>query len=225
MKRMSAPPRRGLRRGSRLMAWLALAALLVLVAAVVIVRALPQMQLGGTRTVDRSQPVVLKSIAPLEQFRAATANMQVVVDVEKDAKLLPSFLKGEKVLFVAGGRVDAGVDFSSVGPDAIHVDETRTRVRIELPAARLYEARVDPARSRVFDRQRGLIDRVESVFEDSPTEERSLFLLAEKKLETAAAADGELLRTAERNTSAMLEGLLRGLGFREVTIEFAEPDL
>jgi hypothetical protein len=220
---MSAPSRGGLLHSSRRMIRWALAALVVLIAAVVVFRALPQFDLPASRTVDRSQPVVLKSIAPLEQFRAATANMQVILEVEKDT-VLPSFLKGEKVLFVAGGQVDAGVDFSAVDADAIEVDETRTRVRIELPAARLYDARVNPARSHVFDRERGLIDRVESVFEDSPTEDRSLFLRAESKLESAAAADGQLLRTAERNTRAMLEGLLRGLGFREVTIEFAEPE-
>ena len=205
--------------------WLVVAAVLAVIAiAVIAVRALPELGLPGSRTVDRSQPAVLKSIAPLRQFRAATANLQVIVDVERDNPLLPSFLKGEKVLFVAGGNVDAGVDFSQVGPDAIEVDESRTRVRIELPAARLYDARVDPARSRVFDRERGLIDRIESVFEDSPTEERSLYLVAERKLQEAAVADDELLRTAERNTRAMLEGLLRGLGFSDVTIEFADPE-
>ncbi len=210
--------------GSRRLPWVTLGVLLAVVLLVVLaVRSLPEISLPGNRTVDRSQPAVLKSIAPLRQFRAATANLQVIVDVERDS-LLPSFLKGERVLFVAGGNVDAGVDFSRVGAESIEVDETRTRVRMELPAPRLYEARVDPARSRVFDRDRGLIDRVESVFEDSPTEERSLYLLAERKLRDTAAADDELLRTAERNTRAMLEGLLRGLGFREVTIEFAAPE-
>lgn len=204
------------------MARFALVALVLIVATVVAVRALPQLDLPGSRTVDRSPPAVLKSIAPLEQFRAATANMQVVLDVEKDSELLPSFLKGERTLFVAAGRVDAGVDFSAIDADAVHVDEARTRVRITLPPARLYEARVDPARSRVFDRERGLIDRAESIFEDSPTEDRSLFLRAEQKLQSAAAADGELLRTAERNTRAMLTGLLGALGFRDVTIEFRE---
>ncbi|MDP9376524.1 MAG: DUF4230 domain-containing protein [Actinomycetota bacterium] len=211
--------------GSRRAPWITLGVLLAVILLVVLaVRALPEINLPGNRTVDRTQPAVLKSIAPLRQFRAATANLQVIVDVERDNPLLPSFLKGERVLFVAGGNVDAGVDFSQVGAESIEVDETRTRVRIELPAARLYDARVDPARSHVFDRDRGLIDRVESVFEDSPTEERSLYLLAERKLRHTAAADHELLRTAERNTRAMLEGLLRGLSFRDVTIEFAAPE-
>lgn len=206
---------------------LALAGLVLVVLASVLIRAIPGIDLPGfpgTRTVDRSQPAVLKSIAPLKQFRAATANLQVIVDVERDASLLPSFLKGERVLFVAAGNVDAGVDFSQLDENAIRVNEDRTAVEITLPAARLYDARVDPNRSRVFDRERGFIDRIESVFEDSPTEDRSLLVRSEQKLQEAAAADPELLATAERNTRDMLEGLLGGLGFTDVTVEFEAPE-
>lgn len=201
------------------MAALAVAVLLVVAGA--LMRALPDLNPFDSETIDRSQPAVLRSIEPLSQFRAATANLEVIVELEEDT-VLPSFLKGERVLFVAAGTVDAGVDFGDLGADAIAVDEDRTEVTITLPAARLFEARVDPDRSRVFDRDRGVIDRLESVFEDSPTEDRPLFALSERKLSEAAAADPELLATAERNTRSMLEGMLRGLGFQRVTIRFAD---
>ncbi len=214
-----------IQRSSRRLLGVALLGLAVVVIAALAIRALPGIDLpGGSRTIDRSQPAVLKSIAPLKQFRAATANLQVIVEVEEDAALLPSILKGEKTLFVAAGNVDAGVDFSELGAGAVRVDESRTRVHITLPAARLYDARVDPSRSRVYDRDRGVIDRIESVFEDSPTEDTSLLVRSETKLQEAAAADRELLPTAERNTRAMLEGLLRGLGFTDITIEFEAPE-
>ena len=193
--------------------------LLVLVA----VQAIPDLNPFGKKTVDRSQPAVLKSIERIEEFRAATANVQVIVDIEQDTGVLPDFLKGERTLFVAGGTVDAGVDFSKLGPDAIEVSEDRTEATITLPAPRLYEARVDPGRSRVYDRDRGLIDRLESVFEDSPVDDRELFALSERKLMEAAKADKQLLPTAERNTREMLTGLLRGLGFKKVTIRFEQP--
>lgn len=217
--------RRASRKSTRGRAlWLGVAVLAVVglvVIAGALVRALPGLNPFETETTDRSQPAVLRSIEPLSEFRAATANLEVIVEVEQDT-ILPSFLKGERVLFVAAGTVDAGVDFSDLGADAIEVDEDRTEVTITLPAARLFEARVDPDRSRVFDRDRGVIDRLESVFEDSPTEDRSLFVLSERKLSEAAAADPELLATAERNTRSMLEGMLRGLGFQRVTIRFAD---
>ena len=176
----------------------------------------------GTDTKDRSQPVLLKSLQDLSDYHAATANMQVVVDVEQDAKLLPSFIKGERTLFIAAGNVDAAVDFKALAkdPDAVKVSKDRRSVELTLPAARLLEPRLDPDRSRVYDRDRGVLDRVEDALSDRPGDEQPLYQLAEDKLAAAAAADPKLLQTAERNTRSMLEGLLRGLGFRDITIDF-----
>jgi hypothetical protein len=195
----------------------------IIVLVILAVRAIPSLNPFGEETIDRSQPTLLKSIQDLSDYHAATANMEQVIDIEKDAKLLPDFLKGEKVLFVAAGSVDAGVDLGSLDAGDIRVDEERNAVTITLPPPKLYEARVDPKRSRVFDRERGLLDRVGSVFEDSPTEDRELFVLAERKLAEAARADDELLRRAEENTRSMLEGMLGALGFEQVTIRFAQP--
>jgi hypothetical protein len=176
----------------------------------------------GTDTKDRSQPVLLKSLQDLSDYHAATANMQVVVDVEQDAKLLPSFIKGERTLFVAAGNVDAAVDFKALAkdPDAVKVSKDRRSVELTLPAPRLLEPRLDPDRSRVYDRDRGVLDRVEDALSDRPGDEQPLYQLAEDKLAAAAAADPKLLQTAERNTRSMLEGLLRGLGFENIKINF-----
>ena len=176
----------------------------------------------GTDTKDRSQPVLLKSLQDLSDYHAATANMQVVVDVEQDAKLLPSFIKGERTLFIAAGNVDAAVDFKALAkdPDAVKVSKDRRSVELTLPAPRLLKPQLDPDRSRVYDRDRGVLDRVEDALSDRPGDEQPLYQLAEDKLAAAAAADPKLLQTAERNTRSMLEGLLRGLGFENIKINF-----
>ncbi len=59
------------------------------------------------------------------------------------------------------------------------------------------------------------------MFEDNPTSERELYLLAERKLAAAARdpASG-LVPAAERNTREMLVRLLGGLGFERVTVRF-----
>ena len=176
----------------------------------------------GTDTKDRSQPVLLKSLENLSDYHAATANMQVVIDVEEDARLLPSFIKGERTLFVAAGNVDAAVDFRGLSrdPDAVKVSDDRRSVTLTLPAPKLLEPQLDPDRTRVYDRDRGVLDRLEDAVSDTPGDEQPLYQLAEDKLAAAAAADPKLLQTAERNTRAMLEGLLRGLGFEKITIDF-----
>jgi hypothetical protein len=173
-----------------------------------------------TDTVDRTQPAVLKALEDLREYRAATGNFQVVVDLEKDARYLPSFVKGERTLFVAAGNVDAGVDFSALGGEAVTVSPDRRAVTVTLPHAKLSRPRVDPARSYVYERDRGVLDRVGSVFSDNPTSDRPLYLLAEQRLAAAARGDAGIVERAEQNTRAMLEQLLRALGFTEVEIVF-----
>jgi hypothetical protein len=212
------------RRGSR--SPLLLLAI-VLVALAGLVALLPDLNPFGEETKDRSQPVLIKSLENLSDYHAATANMQVVVDIEQDAKLLPSFIKGERTLFVAAGTVDAAVDFSNLSRDseAVKVSDDRRAVTLTLPSPKLTEPRLEPDRSRVYDRDRGVLDRVEDAFSDRPGDEQPLYQAATEKLAEAAAADPQLIRTAERNTRGMLTGLLRGLGFERITIDFRAPQV
>jgi len=201
---------------------------LVLVGAVVVLllalpALIPALNPFKEETVDRSGPVLLKSLENLSEYRAASANLQVVVDVEKDTNLVPSFIKGERTLFVAAGNVDAAVDFGALGSsrDAVRVSDDRKTVAITLPPAHLTDARLDQERSRVYDRDRGALDRIGEAFSDEGgADQQELYVLAERKLTEAAASDPALLQTAERNTRSMLEGMMRGLGFENVTVEF-----
>jgi hypothetical protein len=176
----------------------------------------------ATRQVDRSQPVLLKAIEDLAVYKAASGNFQVVVDLEESTRGIPLLIKGQRTLFVAGGSVDAEVDFSNLKGEAIKVSPDGTRVDITLPHARLTTARVDPDQSRVFSRDRGLLDRLGSVLSDNPTSERELYRLAGAKMQ-AAADDSDLKARAEQNTRAMLQSMLRSLGYREVNVTFRDP--
>jgi Protein of unknown function (DUF4230) len=176
----------------------------------------------ASREVDRSQPVLLKAIEDLKVYKAASGNFQVLVDLEQSARGIPLLIKGERTLFVAAGTVDAEVDFSTIDRGAIEVSDDGRTARVTLPRARLTRARIDPDRSYVFSRERGLLDRLGSVLSDNPTSERRLYQLAEDRLEAAATESG-LVERAEQNTKTMLESMLRSLGYRDVTVTFQDP--
>ena len=176
----------------------------------------------ATETVDRSQPPLLQSLQDVSRYQAATGNFQVIVDTEKDAKFLPSLLRGERTVFVAAGSVDATVDFSTLDERSISVSPDGRAVTVTLPAPTLAEPRIDPEASRVVSRERGLLDRLGSVFSDSPTTDRPYFVAAEGKLRDAAAAS-DLRARAETNTRVMLQNMLRALGYDQVTVTFGAP--
>ena len=176
----------------------------------------------GSKTVDRTGPALLQAVTGLHDYHAASGTFEVIVDVEKDAKFLPSAIRGEHTTLMAHGTVDAGVDLSGLDPTAILMDKTTGRVTITLPRARLYKAQIDLAKSQVLAHRRGILDRIGSTFGGAPTSDRAIFRLAETKL--AAAARASSIRvTAEANTRAMLAQLVTGLGFEHVTVRFADP--
>ncbi len=176
----------------------------------------------STETVDRTGPTVLKSIQSLHDFRAASGHFEVIVDVENDTRFVPASVKGERILFVAIGSVDAGVDFSNLDADAVDVSSDRRSVSLALPPATFREPELDLDRSYVYDRDRGAIDRIQSLLGEDTGTEPELYTLAEDKLADAARDGSGLLARAEANTRSMLAGLLRALGFTRVQIRFSK---
>jgi hypothetical protein len=176
----------------------------------------------GTRSVDRSQPVLLKSVHDLSIYKAASGNFQLIIDMERDARFIPSIIKGERTLFVAAGSVDAEVDFSRIGSGAIQVSDDGRTARVTLPHPALGKVRIDPDNSYVASRQRGILDRIGSAFASNPDGQRELYQLADRRIQAAAISSG-LVERAEQNTRAMLQGMLRSLGYTNVTVTFTGP--
>ena len=227
-RKPAAPPRRELPPASppppprRPLPW-GLIALLVTIALAVVVPGwltglLPSLPNPfASTTVDRSQPALLRSVQGLEQLRAATGHFEVVVDIERDTAL-PRAILGERTLFVAVGSVDATVDLSSLDGDRVVVSQDGRRAVLTLPQPQLTPARLDVSRSHVYDRDRGLLDRVGSLF-GSESDDRELYVAAQRKIDAAAMRAG-LVAEARKSAAATLETLVRSLGFESVGVRF-----
>ena len=169
-------------------------------------------------TTDRSQAVLLKSITELHRYEAASGSFQVVVDLSSSS-FLPSFIQGSETLFIGVGTDNSYVDFTTLATKAVQVSPDRLTATITLPHAQLEPATLDVKQSYVFGQQQGLIDRLGSFFGGDPNSQQKVYVLATQKIQTAAT-QSELIADAERNTRAMLTGLLHSLGFTSVTVNF-----
>lgn len=213
----AAPGRWRRTAGRSAVALLVTAALLVLA-----VRFLPLPGLDGlfgTRTHDRTGPAVLKALRDMSRLEGAAGDYQVVVDLEQDAPYLPDGIRGTRTLYVGAGSVSAYVELGGLDQRAVTVDADRTTATLRLPHATLGTATLDPARSYAVSKQRGLLDRLGDFFSDNPGGEQAVQQVAVRRIDEAAEAGG-LTRRAELNTTAVLENLLRSLGFTEVTISY-----
>lgn len=177
--------------------------------------------LFGTETKDRSGPALLQSIQDMSRYDAASGNFQIVVDLEKDAKFLPDAIRGSRTLYVGAGTVDAYVDLGKVGEEDVTVNDDRTSATLRLPHAALGKPSLDPDRSYAVSKQRGFLDRLGDLFSDNPNSEQAVQKLAVRHIGEAAEESG-LTARAEKNTTGMLEGLLRSLGFKEVKVTYGD---
>ncbi|MET8827209.1 DUF4230 domain-containing protein [Streptomyces sp. NPDC004610] len=208
----------------RIPGWAKLAAVVVLVLAVLFaglrLSVVPGLKdLFGSDTQDRSGPALLQSIQDMSRYEAASGNFQVVVDLEKDARLLPDAIRGTRTLYVGAGTVDAYVDLGKVGENDVTVNEDRTSATLRLPHAALGTPALDPERSYAVSKQRGLLDRLGDLFSGNPNSEQAVQKLAVQHIGDAAKESG-LTARAESNTTGMLEGLLRSLGFEDVKVTY-----
>ncbi|MEI7886075.1 MAG: DUF4230 domain-containing protein [Actinomycetes bacterium] len=171
----------------------------------------------GTQSVDRSGPTVLQQIKKLEEFTAAEGTFTQDVDLETDAKYLPSFLKGERVTALVTGTVRATVNFAELDAGAIQVDESTNTIRLTLPDPVLSDADIDESSARIVSRNRGLVDRVDDFFSSNPTDDAPLYQAAEKKV-GAAASKSDLVEQGRQNTEDWLTTFLGAAGFEHVEI-------
>jgi len=175
----------------------------------------------ASETVVRDRAAVLDSLEEIADLHAATGEYQVVVDIEERTRFVPGVLKGERTTFLAKGAVDAYVDLDQIDRDSVIIGQDGS-VTVVLPPARLGPPTIDHEASTVLDRDRGVLDRVSGLFSDSPTSDRELYVEAEERL-AAAAADSDLLATAESKAAETVETLLRRAGVTDVRVIVAEP--
>jgi hypothetical protein len=171
--------------------------------------------------VDRTGPTLLQAVTDLSDYEAAAANLQVIVDLERDSKYLPAALRGERTIFQATGVARAGVSFSNLTADKVVTDPVTGQVTITLPKARITDVSIDLSKSKVIEHRRGVLDRLGSTFGDTKVMDRRLTEIAEARLRDAAV-ESAVLSQAEANTRSMLTSLVTALGHPSVTVTFAE---
>lgn len=166
-----------------------------------------------------STPVVLLSIQKLSQYDAAEGHFETVVTINSDVSYIPDFLYSNKVIVLATGSVTASVDFSHLDSSSIKVSADNKTVAINLPTPQLSQAQIDLNATKVYSESRGFVNAAASVFKDQPDELQDAYIYAQQQI-TQAALSSPLVDDAEKNTTNMLDTMLRALGFTTVTVTF-----
>jgi hypothetical protein len=91
---------------------------------------------------------------------------------------------------------------------------------VTLPHAQLEPAVLNVQHSYVYAQQQGLANRIGNFFSGNPNNQQAVYEAARQKIQNAAK-QSPLLSEAQKNTQSMLAGMLRSLGFTQVTVGFS----
>ena len=156
-------------------------------------------------------PVVVEGIQDLNQLATVRWKESVIITRESGGTDLEQFLAGEKVLLVATGNVEAGVDLALLGRDDVKVDgET---VTIRLPEPEILSVSLDEQKTGVYDRDLGPLNLRPD--DDLVEQARAA---AVDRIEQAAR-DEDILDQAEQNAEDSIRAFVTALGFEEVRFE------
>lgn len=161
-----------------------------------------------TTRIDTAQPTVVMQIRRLARLETVAYSMDKVVSGDREGRILPPILTGDRLLLEVHGEAVAGVDLDQLAASGVQVSDRN--VRVHLPPAQIFTVALDDAKTHVYQRQTGLLVPAD------PSLEGEVRAQAVENLRQSALASG-ILATANQNACATVTKLLLGLGFNQVT--------
>lgn len=156
----------------------------------------------------------LLSIRRLNQLTTVEYTAQVLETVEEDAEVgpspIPDVIAGKKLLLVAVGEVEAGVNLETLGPEDVRV--VGKTVMIDLPEAQILGSSLDEDKTRLYDRDRGVLTGGND----------ELIEIARRRAEDRVveiAQENDMLEKAQDKAEGSIRTLMTSSGYERVTFE------
>ena len=152
-------------------------------------------------------PIVIGSFQELGNLISVEYTLQTVVETQRE-RVFP--LGPERIILVAVGNIEAGIDLTQIEDSDIIIEGTS--VTIMLPPAQVTSIELLPGETEIFDSQRGwLMSEYEGLELEAMDKARS-------QLEHWAIDRVNILDQAEESAETQMENFLRRLGFKDIQI-------
>jgi len=162
--------------------------------------------INPTPTIIPNPITIIHDIRSLARLETIQYTVEKVITAESgQGALAPLF--GDKLLFIAHGKIIAGINMTGLGPDDLWVENGVLYVK--LPDPEIFITALDNEKSYVYDRDTGIFTKGDINLESTAR------LVAENEMEKAAEEDG-ILDMASQNAENYLSRLFRDLGYAEV---------
>jgi hypothetical protein len=159
--------------------------------------------LNPTPTIIVDPVTYINEVRSLARLETIQYTVEKVVTAELGQGTF-GFVTGDKILFIAHGTVIAGIDMSKLNPEDMRFENGVLRVK--LPPAEIFIAALDNNKSRVYDRETGILAKPDINLETLARQ------TAEQEILKGALEDG-ILEQAQTHAEAYLLKFFAALGY------------
>jgi hypothetical protein len=169
--------------------------------------------MNPTPTILPDPVTIIRDVRSLARLETIQYSIEKVITAETgQGTFAPLF--GDRLLFVAHGKVIAGIDLAKLGPEDLRVENGV--LYVHLPPTEIFVATLDNEKSYVYDRQTGIFTKGNMNLETNARQ------AAELEIGKAALEDG-ILDLARQNAENYMYRFFQQLGYQEVIFEDGTP--
>lgn len=152
---------------------------------------------------------VVKEMRALNRWETSSFTVEKIIDSGTGGNIFQQILFGNRILLIAHGEVIGGFNLSNFSEKDITIHGSS--IEITLPAPEILITQIDNSKTRVYDRQKGLL------VPSNNNLESDALSTAQKSIQDAACSEG-ILNTASTNAKSQLTSILSSFHFTNVTI-------
>jgi hypothetical protein len=163
----------------------------------------------------RSNAAVVSRIQKLNRLETTSYSVEKVFEASIQGNAFQNLLFGDRLLLIAHGVVVAGLDLSTLQAQDITISDDGKVITIKLPPVQIFSATLDNSKTRVYDREKGLLATTDKDLETTARQKAEAEILL-------AACEYDIMQLATTDARRAMEQLLSLLDFERVEI-VADP--
>ncbi len=170
---------------------------------------------GGTSPITIQAVTVLDKIQSLSQLTVSRFSYSSVITSQRDLPPVLAGLYGDKLVMVAVGHVNAGIDLRQLSSSS--VSGNADAMTIQLPPPQLFECYLNEPASSIISRETGLFARPAANLDQEAKR------YAVHQFRDLALKD-EIMAEVQKNAQTVIQVFVTNLGVKSVNVVTATPD-
>lgn len=162
-------------------------------------------------TTLRDRGGTILQIRSLNRLETQSFSVERVIEAKVERGNPLDLLLGDRLLLIASGDVVAGVDLSKLRDSDVTISPDGKSITLKLPPSEIFSKSLNNDRTRVYDRQQGILAPQNK---DLETQARAS---AEAEI-LNAACESNIMQKAADDAQRSMEQFLRLLDFQSVTV-------